>query len=66
MPGRKEHFVMVVVPQDPGPSRGADPAAGVAIGVESDGTAVAEVHANDGHCVEVRVGEAAWGVSRRL
>lgn len=64
-PGRKEHFALVVVPQEPRPSGNADPAAVVAIGVESDGTAVAEVRAGDGHGVVVRVAESAWGVTRR-
>jgi hypothetical protein len=64
-PGRKQHFAMVVVPQDPAVSGDADPAAGVAIRMESDGTAVTEVRGSDGHRLDVRLGEAAWGVSRR-
>ena len=33
--------------------------------MEADGTAVAEVRANGGQRVGVRVGETAWGVTRR-
>lgn len=65
--GRKERFVLVVVPDDPASGSGAGALAAdrVGIQIEPGGPAVASIRSNDGHRLEVRVAETSWSVTRQ-